>query len=257
MPDGGISPVRFEVLAFVNEPSHFVHEVQALARIRPIHDGLLIASFLALATVWCARFSQAEPAPVVGTAKYPESLCPRLAFPPLGKRVPSPPRTLLPVLRSYGLMRQSRWLSCPSVIHLVPGVSAGCCQPLLPTASSRLYSANLSSDAWSPTPTVPSSAFACFFLKVIGLPKGTKGSASRFYRERDFSAGYFSRLQTFLYVQASEFARLPDRSHRCKCSCRAAEAFTSGLIVLRCLCAHRICYPSEYRHLTEKGLSPF
>ena len=85
---------------FVNEPSHIVHEVQALARIRPIHDGLLIASFLALATVWCARLYQAELAPVVGTAKYPESLCPRVAFPPLGKRFPFPPRTLLPVLRS-------------------------------------------------------------------------------------------------------------------------------------------------------------
>jgi hypothetical protein len=27
--------------------------------------------------------------------------------------------------------------------------------------------------------------------------------------------------------------------------------------VLRCLGTHRICYPSEYRQLTEKGLPPF
>src|SRR6516162_7331831 len=168
---------------------------------------------------------------------------------------------IFPVLRSYGLMRQSRWLSCSSVIHLVPGVSAGCCQPLLPTASSRLYSANLSPDAWSPTPTVPSSAFACFFLKVIGLPKGTKGSASRLFRERDFPAGYFSRLQTFRYVQASEFARLSDRSYHCEFPHRAAETFTSGHIVLRCLRTLRICYPSAQaidgeRTFTFQDLQP-
>jgi hypothetical protein len=33
-----------------------------------------------------------------------------------------------------------------------------------------VISANLSSDAWSPIPTVPPSALACFFLSVIGLP---------------------------------------------------------------------------------------
>src|SRR6266567_7141115 len=53
--------------------------------------------------------------------------------------------------------------------------------------------------------------------------------------------GVFSRLQTFLYVQASEFARLPGRSYRCAACRRAAETFTSGQNVLRCLCTHRIC----------------
>src|SRR6266849_3203063 len=45
----------------------------------------------------------------------------------------------------------------------------------------------------------------------------------------------------FLYVQASEFARLPGRSYRCSKFRRAAETFTSGQNVLRCLCTHRIC----------------
>jgi hypothetical protein len=58
-------------------------------------------------------------------------------------------------------------------------------------------------------------------------------------REHDFSRTGFSRLQIFLYVQASEFARLPDRSHRCAYSHRAAEALTSGQNVLRCLRTHR------------------
>jgi hypothetical protein len=42
-------------------------------------------------------------------------------------------------------------------------------------------SANLSPDAWSPTPAVPRSAYACFFLLVIGLPQMNIGSASRYY----------------------------------------------------------------------------
>jgi hypothetical protein len=74
-----------------------------------------------------------------GTAKCPESLCPVPVLPLLGNRVPTPERTLLLRLHSYGLMRQSRWLSPHSVLHLVPGVFAGSYQPLLPTASSRLY----------------------------------------------------------------------------------------------------------------------
>ena len=105
-----------------------------------------------------------------------------------------------PLLRPFGLVR---------------GVFAGCYQPLLPAGSSRRYSANLSSDAWSHVPAVPQSAFTCFFLCVIGLPRVGIGSASCFVPRTRLFAACFSRLQTFLYVRASEFARLPDRSHRC------------------------------------------
>lgn len=87
----------------------------------------------------CAGFIKPATQTDVATAKYPESLCPSLVLPPLGRRAPPPPRILLLVLRSYGLMRRSRWPSPPSVLHLVPEVFAGCYQPLLPTASSRLY----------------------------------------------------------------------------------------------------------------------
>jgi hypothetical protein len=145
-------------------------------------------SFPALAAV-NARFYQAEPAPVVGTTKSPESLCLRVVLPPSGRRGPPPPRTLLLGFRSYGLMRQSRWLSPASVVHLVRGVLAGCtspcCQQHLPDA----ISANLSSDAWSPTTTVSPSAITCFFLGVIGLPQDTMGRLPVFIRERDFAAG--------------------------------------------------------------------
>ena len=75
-------------------------------------------------------------------------------------------------------------------------------------------------------------------------------------REHDFSRTPISRLQLFLYVQASEFASLPDRSYRCQFPGRAAETFTSEQNVHRCLCTHRICYPPDYRQLAERGLSP-
>jgi hypothetical protein len=51
-----------------------------------------------------------------------------------------------------------------------------CCHLDLPD----VISTNLSSDASSPAPAVPRSAFACFFLRVIGLPQVNSGSASSF-----------------------------------------------------------------------------
>ena len=83
--------------------------------------------------------------------------------------------------------------SPPFGFSLVRGVCAGCHQPLLPAGSSRRYSANLSSDAWSHATAVPQTACACFFVCVIGLPLGRRGSASRFYPRNNFSAGVFSR----------------------------------------------------------------
>src|SRR5580700_3314412 len=50
-----------------------------------------------------------------------------------------------------------------------------------------------------------------------------------------------SRLQIFLDVPASKFARPPDRSYRCEYCPRAAGAFTSGPIVLCYLHTHRVC----------------
>src|SRR5215472_9459381 len=55
--------------------------------------------------------------------------------------------------------------------------------------------------------------------------------------------GEVSRLSSdSSFVQASEFACLPDRSHRCRLH-RVAESFTSRQNVLRCLHTHWICYP--------------
>jgi hypothetical protein len=90
----------------------------------------------------------------------------------------------------------------------------------------------------------------------IGLPHHSNGSTYHFYPRTRFSTGRLSGLQLFLNVQASQFARLPDRSYRCKLPHRAAEASTSEQNVRRCLRTHRTCYPPDYRQLAERGLSP-
>ena len=115
-----------------------------------------------------------------------------LALPPSGRRVPPPPRTFLLGLRSYGLMRQSR-VALPyfgllaSFEKSAQVATSPCCY----RDSPDVISANLSPDAWSPTPTVPPSALACFFLGVIGLPKTLFRSASRWYPRTRFFRGLF------------------------------------------------------------------
>jgi hypothetical protein len=109
MPDGRISQVRFEALVISSMSLPIRHEAQALVRIHPVCEWFA-DRFVPIpgSTVWCTRFYQAEPAPVVGTTKCPESLCLTSALPPSGRRVPSPPRTLLLVHRSYRLIRRSQ-----------------------------------------------------------------------------------------------------------------------------------------------------
>jgi hypothetical protein len=67
-----------------------------------------------------------------------------LALPPSGRRVPSPPRTLLPVLSSYRLIRQSYvallyfgcWPRMRSLCRLLPAPAA---TRILPTLSLRIF----------------------------------------------------------------------------------------------------------------------
>jgi hypothetical protein len=90
-----------------------------------------------------------------GTAKRPESLCLILVVLSSGRRVPPPPGTLLPGPSSYGLIRQSAWLSYPSAFSLAQGVCAGCYQALLPCGSSRRYLCESFSGCLSPYPGGP------------------------------------------------------------------------------------------------------
>src|SRR5260370_3125444 len=156
-------------------------EFQALVRIRPVVEEFAPSFVPSPGCGLYARFYQAEPAPVVGTTKCPESLCLMLALPPSGRRVPPPPRTLLPGLRSYRLMRQSLvallyFGLLASFVESPQVATSPCCFRDYPDH----ISANLSSDASSHAPAVPQTACACFFVCVIGLPLGHRGLASRF-----------------------------------------------------------------------------
>ena len=193
-----------------------------------------------------------------GTAKCPESLCPVPVLPLLGNRVPTPERTLLPRLRSYGLMRQSH-LTLPSFSYelrsrsLSRSLPAPAVSGIFPTLSLRILPRMP-----GPLPRrVPQSAHTCFFLRVIGLPQQGCGSAYPLLPANTiFRGAYFRGCRHFFMFKPPSFAHLPDRSYPCAYCRRAAEAFTSEQNMLRYLRMHRICLPSEYRQLTARGLSP-
>jgi hypothetical protein len=86
-------------------------EAKALVRIHPFLRGLLTASFHHMRRLSAGSVSGHRAAD--GTAKCPESLCPTPVLPLLESRMPTPERSLLLRLRSYGLMRQSP-LTLPS-----------------------------------------------------------------------------------------------------------------------------------------------
>jgi hypothetical protein len=57
---------------------------------------------------------------------------------------------------------------------------------------------------------------SCLLLPRCHRPSPKRGRlASRFIPRTRLFVGSFSRLQTFRYVQAPKFARLPERAHRC------------------------------------------
>jgi len=186
----------------------------------------------------------------------PESLCAMSVLPPSQRRVPSLLRALPLIHRSYGLMRRSRHLSTTSALasfaeSLQVAISPCCSRDLLDDILRILPQMP------EPYPGGPAEC-TCLVLPQRHRPSPSEKRVGfpLLSREHDFSRTPISELQLFLYVQASEFVCLPDRSYRCKFPCRAAETFTSEQNVHRCLCTHRICYPPDYRQLAERGLSP-
>jgi hypothetical protein len=180
-----------------------------------------------------------------GTAKCPELLCLSPGLLVSGWRPAPPRRALLLLHRSYELMRQTRSLLRIRVSTLHPAVLAGCCEPLLGTGFFPTLSPQFFPQMPGPQPRrshrvhLPVSSPASSAFPRPLSSRLTVLSANTIFR------GEVSRLSSDIsYVQASEFACLPDRSHRC-IFCRAAETSTSGQNVLRYLCTHRICYPPD------------
>jgi len=241
MPDSRISRVRFEALAFLPRAFPAWRGLSAGSHTPqlPWFAHSLVppqASALRQHCVWPPRCSMDPP-----SAQSP--FAPMLVFPSSGRRVHHLLRgRYASVIAPTDSFANPVWLFLPSAIASCKKSSQVATSPCCHRDFPDVISANLSSDAWSLATAVPRSAYTCFFLRVIGLPQQGCGSASRFNpRTRLFAEAFFSRLQTFLYVQASEFARLPDRSYRCAYRRRAAETSTSGQSVLRYLRTHRTC----------------
>ena len=128
------------------------------------------------------------------------------------------------------------------VFRLVWWVFAGCRQPLLDGGPSRRYLRMSFLGCLAPYPGVSPGALARFFPEDSGLPPSLTGSAFPLHLRAATSARhFFSGLQTFLYVQASKFARHPGRSDRYDHRRMAAVAFTSEHRIVRYLPIRRIC----------------
>ena len=127
--------------------------------------------------------------------------------------------------------------------HLFPAVLAGRCEPLLGTRFFPTLSPQFFPQMPGPQPRrshrvhLPvSSSASSAFLRPLSSRLPVSSANAIFH-------GEVSRLSSdSSFVQASEFACLPDRSHRCRLH-RVAESFTSRQNVLRCLHTHWICYP--------------
>jgi hypothetical protein len=126
-----------------------------------------------------ARFYQAEPAPVVGTAKHPESLCLMLVLPSSGRRVPP-----------------------------VRGVCAGCYQTLLPPGSSRRYLYESFPGCLSPYPGGPAECSPLVLpQRLRPSPRGGVGRRPASAREHDFPRLGFRGCSYFFMLQGRTMAR--------------------------------------------------
>jgi hypothetical protein len=214
-----------------------------LVHIRPSSSGLTTASTHLLAYGFMAgtvpdHRADSEP------AKCPESLCPMRGVTPIGETLlPSPQRTLLLLLRSYGLMRQSQqalpYFGFASLEESLQVVF----QSLLPAGPSRRYLRESFLGCLIPYSGGPT---ACLYLFLplchrpspietwVGFPRTIR--LKRLLAGRKFRSGRY-----FFMFKPPSLHCPPGRPYRCAYCCRAAGAFTSGQSMLRYLRMHRIC----------------
>ena len=177
---------------------------------------------------------------------------------PLSRRRESPPaRTFLPGHGSYGLMRRSRSTLPSFGLSLVRGVSAGCYQPLLPAGPSRRYLCESFLGCLDPCHGGTWSAFACFFLYVIGLPPfpievGFPASA----RQNDFLTDPFFETAVISLGSGPQVCSPPRSFPPQRLIASGRPGLLSEQNMLRFLRMHRNCLPSEYRQLMVWGLAP-
>ena len=146
--------------------------------------------------------------------RYPEVLCLVKVLPLPGWR-PAPPQWALPLLHSsYDLMRQIESLPLPTVAALVSRSLQVAASPCWETVLPDVISADLSPDAWTPTPAALVVHILVSSHETSAFPTLGPGRRSANTRTATSVRTRISGLQSFTNVQASGFARPPGRSHR-------------------------------------------
>jgi hypothetical protein len=184
-------------------------EAQALTCIHPTHAGLPTNSSLLRAQHDLGSVSERR----TGTAKRPEPLRCRSVLPPCRRCPASPRRTLLPLHRSYGLMRQT---CCPP-----PGFGIASHRGSLQVAVSPCWaqalpvviSANPSLRVWTSTPAAPRVHVPVTSPRTLAFPRETVGRRVAKSPTATSVGGNFSELQSFTHVQTRTFARHAGSSH--------------------------------------------
>ena len=147
---------------------------------------------------------------------------------------------LLPPLALPRAIGLCRLLSAPAAQRSFPTLSL----PILPCVSGPL----LRLLPRCTCPLLPSGHWPSPNLNRVGA---SLGSDSYFCR------GSLTELQSFTNVQTHRFARHTGSSHPRVLRRRAAVAFTSAPITVRCLPIQRICLPPKSGQLAVNGLPPF
>jgi hypothetical protein len=177
-------------------------------------------------------------------------------LPPRRRCPASPRRTLLPLHRSYGLMRQTCCPPCGFGIASHAGSLQVAVSPCWAQALPVVISANPSLRVWTPTPAAPRVHVPVTSPRTLAFPGETAGRRVAKSPTATSVGGNITELQSFTNVQTHKFARHTGSSHPCVLRRRAAVAFTSAPIRARYLPLQRICFPSKTGQLTEGGLPP-
>ena len=171
--------------------------------------------------------------------------------------MPSPPRTLLLVYRSYRLIRQSR-LALPvfgysprsrSLCRLLPAPAAS---RTFPTLALRIFPEML-----EPMPrryaeciclVLPQHSSAFPIIRLDRLPAS--------FREHDFPRVGFRGCSYFVMFRPPSLLVSQIAPTAISFLAGQPRLFTSEQNVRRCLRTHRTYYPPDYRQLAERGLPP-
>jgi hypothetical protein len=144
-----------------------------------------------------------------GAAKCPEPLCCAPVLPSRRRRRAPPRRTLLPLHRSYGLMRRTAALlsppASPSCSRSLQVAVSPCCATVLPD----VISTDPSPRVWTSTPAAPEVHVPVASPRTMAFPELGTGRRIATVPTATSVGERFSKLQSFTDVQTHEFCSPP------------------------------------------------